>query len=323
MLITVVTPTFNRAHTLHRCYESLSKQTLHDFEWLVIDDGSTDGTAELVAGWQKQASFPIRYLHKQNGGKPSAVNAGIRNAYGKYLAILDSDDAVPENSLELLAKNWATVSEFPDADKYWCVLSLCKNAVTGDIVGSQFPENGMAGTWASLTYKVGISGEKWGLMRTDLLREHTYPEDLDVKFITESLVWAALGRKYKYWCTNDVVRDYYVPEGPALGNLSGRANSIRNAAGMLPADIDTLNQDLPWYFVDQPVHFLKRCAQVVRYSLHAGQVKATWDKITASGAMLMLVLAAPVGIALYIRDLLWFKFVYETAKASMARESIS
>src|ERR1700733_14660423 len=76
-LFTIFTPTYNRAHTLHRCFESLSAQTLHDFEWIVVDDGSTEGTGQLVEGWIKAAKFPMRYLRQDHGGKHIAHNLGL------------------------------------------------------------------------------------------------------------------------------------------------------------------------------------------------------------------------------------------------------
>ncbi len=71
MIFAICTSTYNRAHFLERVYQSLCNQTLRDFEWLVVDDGSTDGTAELVQPWLQESEFPIRYLRKENGGKTS------------------------------------------------------------------------------------------------------------------------------------------------------------------------------------------------------------------------------------------------------------
>src|SRR3974390_2817293 len=90
---TVFTATYNRAHTLHRVYDSLCAQTLHDFEWIVIDDGSTDNTAELIDDWAKAAQFPIRYFKQNHSGKHVAHNLAVREARGLFFLPLDSDDA--------------------------------------------------------------------------------------------------------------------------------------------------------------------------------------------------------------------------------------
>ena len=94
-LFTVFTPTFNRAHTLGRVYASLRAQTYTDFEWLIVDDGSTDGTEELVRGWMAEAPFPLRYLTQVHGHKKAAFNRGVREANGELFVALDSDDEMP------------------------------------------------------------------------------------------------------------------------------------------------------------------------------------------------------------------------------------
>src|SRR5207237_1817583 len=103
---TVFTATFNRAHTLPRVYDSLRVQTLTDFEWLVVDDGSTDGTRELVAGWAAQPAFPIRYFHQENSGKHVAENVAVREAHGRFTATLDSDDWYAPDALESSLAAW-------------------------------------------------------------------------------------------------------------------------------------------------------------------------------------------------------------------------
>ena len=79
--LTVFTPTYNRAYCLHKCYESLKRQTCPDFEWLIVDDGSTDNTRELVASWQKEASFAIRYIYKKNEGMHTGYNVAYQNIF--------------------------------------------------------------------------------------------------------------------------------------------------------------------------------------------------------------------------------------------------
>jgi glycosyltransferase involved in cell wall biosynthesis len=91
-LFTVFTPSYNRARTLPRVYESLQRQTLRNFEWLVMDDGSTDDTRQLVTRWQAESNFPIRYIFQENQGKPAAFNHGVQEARGKLFLTLDSDD---------------------------------------------------------------------------------------------------------------------------------------------------------------------------------------------------------------------------------------
>ena len=97
---TVFTPTYNRGHTLHRVYNSLRIQTCSDFEWLIMDDGSTDCTAELVKGWQAENHFPIRYYFQENQGKHFAWNRAAEIAFGEYFICADSDDEFTPDALQ-------------------------------------------------------------------------------------------------------------------------------------------------------------------------------------------------------------------------------
>lgn len=103
---TIFTPTYNRASTLHRVYESLVCQTFQDFEWLIVDDGSTDNTKEVVEEWQNSASFPIRYYWQNNQGKHIAFNFGVQEARGELFLTLDSDDACKPFALDRLKYHW-------------------------------------------------------------------------------------------------------------------------------------------------------------------------------------------------------------------------
>lgn len=111
MLLTVCTPTYNRAHTLPRLYESLTRQTSQDFEWLVVDDGSVDSTRELVDGWIAEGRIRVRYVYKENGGKPSAHNLGVRMAAGELFFCVDSDDYLTDNAVEVIKNNSEKLTE--------------------------------------------------------------------------------------------------------------------------------------------------------------------------------------------------------------------
>ena len=107
-LLTVFTPAYNRADTLPRLYESLRRQTCGDFCWLVIDDGSTDGSAGLVAHWRKtETAFPITYVYKENGGLHTAYNEAIANIDTELCVCIDSDDFMPDDAVERILSFWA------------------------------------------------------------------------------------------------------------------------------------------------------------------------------------------------------------------------
>ena len=99
--LTVFTPAYNRAHTIGRTYKSLCSQKCKDFVWLIVDDGSTDNTAELVKDWMsKDNGFEIQYIYKENGGMHTAHNVAYRNIHTELNTCIDSDDALSENAVE-------------------------------------------------------------------------------------------------------------------------------------------------------------------------------------------------------------------------------
>jgi len=106
---TVFTPTFNRSASIHRVYESLQSQTFHDFEWLIVDDGSEDDTADLVGNWTKEADFPIEYMKQSHAGKHIAWNHALQKARGRFFIIADSDDGFVPNALERLLEVWKSI----------------------------------------------------------------------------------------------------------------------------------------------------------------------------------------------------------------------
>jgi len=103
-MITILTPTYNRKHTLRRAYDSLINQTNKDFEWLVIDDGSKDDTKELIDEFISENKITIKYFFKENGGKHTALNFGTNKAKGELVLILDSDDYLSNDAIELVKK---------------------------------------------------------------------------------------------------------------------------------------------------------------------------------------------------------------------------
>jgi glycosyltransferase involved in cell wall biosynthesis len=309
MYITIITPTYNRASTLHRCYESLSNQSFKNFEWIIVDDGSTDNTADKVAAWQQESSMNISYHKKVNGGKPSAVNRGVKLANAPMCAILDSDDALCEDGLQILVQAWEKLS--PEIrDRYWCVCALVQDSETKQALGDRFPEDNISITGGEFLFKYKINGEKFGLMRTTLLKDNPYPEAVEYKFIPESYIWNRLGRRYLYICVNAVVRSYYMPSGAACNNLSGKANLIRNAKGMMMCDSDLLKEDFPKWFRTSPLFFFKRAAQLSRYGIHSGMVLQQYNGLESAWAKILLLSSSPLGLLLYLGDKLWIKYYY-------------
>ena len=165
--LTVFTPTFNRAHTLPRLYESLKGQTCRDFEWLVVDDGSTDSTSELVRGWIDEGRFPIRYIYKENGGLYTGYNTAYANIETELNVCIDSDDAMPPDAVEKIVRIWRERG----SGLYAGITGLDYDMESREPIGGLFPE-GMDECFFPELYAKGIHrGDSKQVMRTDLMKE--------------------------------------------------------------------------------------------------------------------------------------------------------
>jgi len=256
---TVFTPTFNRAHTLHKVYNSLKKQTFKDFEWLVVDDGSVDNTKALIEYWKSEASFDIRYFYQKNSGKHVAINKGVREAKGKFFLILDSDDACAPETLERFLEHWDSIPN-EERKNFSGVSVLCMDA-EGKIIGNEFPQSPCDLTYLELMTRYGVVGEKWGFHRTEVLIEFPFPEIPGEKFIPEGLVWNRIGQKYKIRHVNEKLRIYEaLSDGLSASSIRIRAKN--------PLGTRLYYQE----FIKLPVPLLWRLRNLInyiRFSFHA------------------------------------------------------
>ena len=198
--VTVFTPTYNRANTLNIVFESLMAQTMRDFEWLVVDDGSLDNTREVMEVFQKRADFPVRYIWQENNGKHIARNHAVMEAKGKFFATVDSDDSLFPNALETLLAHWETI---PDDQKPCFRGVVCRSydVQRGRVWGE-------TGTWEYVdtheldaVFKYRFRFDMWGINRTDVLREFLNPEIMGgqktgLRFFPEVIIYNRIGKKY-------------------------------------------------------------------------------------------------------------------------------
>lgn len=192
-MITVFTPAYNRAHLLGRLYESLVAQTCRDFEWIVVDDGSTDDTRAIVAGFITEGKLNIRYYHQENGGKHRAINRGVKEARGELFFIVDSDDYLPENSINDILEEWQAVkddSHFGGVSGY---IGDFKGRYIGN--GANAPERVDCNS-LDVRYKYHVHGDLAEVFRTEVLREIPFPTVEGEKFCPEALVWNRIAQKY-------------------------------------------------------------------------------------------------------------------------------
>ncbi len=295
---TVFTPTYNRADTLHRVYGSLAAQTFRDFEWLICDDGSTDGTRELVEGWEATAAFPIRYVRQDNRGKHVAFNRGVREARGALFLTLDSDDECVPHALARFAHHWRAI---PDAERgrFSAVTALCVDQ-HGRLVGDRFPFDPTDSDSLEIRYRFRVKGEKWGFHRTDVLRAFPFPEPDGARHVTPAFVWRAIARQYKTRYVNEALRIYYVSE--RADRISSVAWRLGHAKDLAAWHASVLDRDLDW-FSAAPRDFAASAVNHIRYSLHAGdRVVHAIRRLERPGARLLASLAVPAGLCVYVRD---------------------
>lgn len=164
--LTIFTPTYNRAHTLARTYNSLRIQTCKDFEWLVVDDGSTDNTEALVRQWIKTAEFPIRYIFKENGGLYTGYNTAYANIETELCVCIDSDDFMPEEAVKTIIDYWKQYG----SDKYAGITGL-DFLMDGTPIGGYFPNTLKEGHLIDLFLKKIHLGDTKQVMRTALMKQ--------------------------------------------------------------------------------------------------------------------------------------------------------
>lgn len=165
-LLTVFTPTYNRAHTLGRVYNSLCRQKCREFEWMIVDDGSTDSTPALVEKWISEKRLPIRYIYQPNGGLHTAYNTAYANISSELNTCIDSDDFMADNAVEIIAKEWRTRG----SDAYAGLLGLDFDVHTGQPIGGFFLKGMTECFFLDLYTKKIHIGDTKPVMRTELMR---------------------------------------------------------------------------------------------------------------------------------------------------------
>ena len=183
MLLTVCTPTYNRAHTLPRLYESLVRQTSQDFEWLVVDDGSTDNTRELVDGWVAEGRIRIRYVYKENGGKPSAHNLGVRMASGELFFCVDSDDYLTDDAVEVIRNNSEKLTHKNAG------MLLYRFFPSGEAITKLEDSKVQSFTLKDGYDKYGLTGDTALVFKSEVIGKFEFPSFAGEKFIPEGYLY--------------------------------------------------------------------------------------------------------------------------------------
>ena len=222
-VLSVVTPTYNRAHLLSGCYESLRRQTCKDFEWIIVDDGSRDETDNVVAAFD-DSDFPIVYVKKENGGKHTALNASHPHIRGKYVLILDSDDSLTESAVADVQEQWA---KYEDREEIGVVTFL---RITPE--GTLFAYVNDYDTPVDLlTYPrtVNLGNDCCEVIRAELFKKYPFPVFEGERFLSEGVLWSQVARNHKcVYINNPIYLCEYLEDGLTQ---AGRSLRIRNPRG--------------------------------------------------------------------------------------------
>lgn len=191
IICTVMTPTYNRGYKILDLYKSLQEQTNKNFEWIVVDDGSTDNTEDLFKEILKDKNdFKIFYYKIENGGKHRAINYALDRANGKYFFIVDSDDKLPKESIEIIFKWFKTIET---KNNFAGIGGLRKYDNTGKIIGKTFKEEYVDCTSLERN-KFNILGDKAEVFYTEILKKYKFPTFENEKFLSEAVVWNKIAR---------------------------------------------------------------------------------------------------------------------------------
>lgn len=193
MTLTLFTPSYNRAYTLPRLYHSLTQQTHKDFEWLIIDDGSTDQTENIVRQFMNEKQIDIRYYKQPNGGKHRAINRAISLARGEWFFIVDSDDYLPPSSVQTAMEYARQISGKTD----FAGIAGTRCYPNGERIGGNASYEVLDTDPISLRERHCINGDMAEVFRTDILRQYPFPEYEGEKFMSEGVIWNTIALKYK------------------------------------------------------------------------------------------------------------------------------
>jgi glycosyltransferase involved in cell wall biosynthesis len=226
-LFTVFIPTFNRAHLLPRALASIEAQTCRDFEVVIVDDGSTDGTEPLVREWQARVDYPVVYRWQANQGKYAAHNLGVELARGRFFFLLDSDDRLLPRTLERLQYHWETI---PPAERHRFagVEGLIESMDGQRLLTHPYPRSPLDVSFLDLYYRLGIGGDKKRSILTEILRNYPYPTFPGEKNLRDSLTWNRMALKYLFRCVNEPFQQVeYQPDGLTSNRFAIRMGSPR------------------------------------------------------------------------------------------------
>lgn len=286
---TVFTPTLNRAYILPKVYEALQSQTFKDFEWIIIDDGSSDDTRILVQEWIADGILNIRYFYQHNQGKHVAHNLAVEHAVGELFLVFDSDDSCVSNALERFKSLWESIPS--NQRNQFSTLSVLCFGEDGTVLGREYPESPIDGITLDEQRRLRSFGDKWGINVTRVLKDFKFPVFPDEKFIAESLIWNRISQHYSARFVNEkLCRKIYRADGLTHAAVKLRVNNPSGATLVYFEELSTLT-----VFSEK----LKSAINFVRFSLRN---KSFVVPRAGSRTLLFVFIAFPAGILFFLHD---------------------
>lgn len=224
MKLTVFTPTYNRSHLLGRLYESLLRQNVAGFEWVVVDDGSTDSTLDLLEKWRGEDKLILRYTTQAHGGKHRAVNRGLDMARGDIFMIVDSDDWLLDGAIEKVLSRYEELKDPKIVGFHFRNLRP-----DGSLIGDRLGGPELVTDNIEMRELMGISGDMVIILKTeDFRNSYRFPEYDGEFFVPEALVWNRISKTRKLLVIDDAiyVADYQ-PDGLSATIVENRRQSPR------------------------------------------------------------------------------------------------
>lgn len=286
-MITVFTPSYNRAYIIKALYESLCRQTCQDFEWLVVDDGSTDETESLLDGFIQEKRIKLRYIKQPNAGKHVAINRGVQEAHGELFFIVDSDDHLSDDAVEKLTYYFRQVA---DDDRFAGISGVRVN-FKDERIGGELGFLVLDCSPLDLRLKYHVQGDMAEAFKTSVLKAYPFPVFEGERFCPEALVWNRISQRYCLRFTDSkIYRCEYLQDG-----LTAKIARLR---------MHSPNASLLYYseLYKMPIPFLQKVKAATNYWRFAFCKEGSFfSKVHQIGILSLCTL--PLGYLFHLKDL--------------------
>lgn len=286
MFLTIITPTYNRVNTLKRLYKSLEEQTQKNFEWLLVDDGSTDTTKSFIDSILINSTIKIRYIYKNNGGKHTAINEGVKTIQTPLTFIVDSDDYLTKDAVETIYQKWNSYRNDPRIGSFWFLQSDSSD----NIIGDKFPTKEFISTYTEVMINAGTKGDKKSVYLTKLRKNFPFPVFEGERFIGEGIIHKQIGDRYQSVFINKVIyKSEYLEDGLSK---AGKKMRIKNPKGGI---------ENSKAFITNNVTLKIRLKKLVLYNVYSLLINKNIIKIIRnSGKPIYASIVFPFSLAIYL-----------------------